>query len=63
MQLTVADPAVDRIDLVLAAWSDAQPATCASVDSDATEAEVDRLVAQLSLRLDDTQIPLWDERA
>ncbi len=59
MQLTVADPAVDTIDLVLAAWSDALPAA-----AQATEAEqLDEFVAQLTLRLDDTQIPLWDERA
>ena len=61
MQLTVADPAVDTIDLVLAAWSDAQPTQLPS--SAAGEAEADALVAQLSLRLEDGQIPLWDDRA
>jgi hypothetical protein len=63
MQLTVADPAVDRIDLVLAPWSEAQPATCPPVTADPAEGHVEALVAQLSLRLDDTQIPLWDARA
>lgn len=62
MQMTLAGPAADSIELVLAAWSDALPAQHADqVDEEAVA--VDELVAQLSLRLDDTQIPLWDERA
>ncbi|MDO9356079.1 MAG: hypothetical protein Q7T55_20440 [Solirubrobacteraceae bacterium] len=63
MQMTLATPAADAIELVLAAWSEAAPAQCpveAAVDA---ERHADGLVAQLSLRLDDTQIPLWDARA
>lgn len=64
MQLTVADPAVDTIDLVLAAWSDARPSVHPSESTAAgDDAYADQLVAQLSLRLQDGQIPLWDERA
>lgn len=59
MQLTLAGPAVDTIDLVLAAWSDARPAAGETREPDA----LDELAAQLMLRLDETQIPLWDERA
>ena len=59
MQLTVADPAVDTIDLVLAAWSEALPAAAAAKEAE----RADQFVAQLTLRLADSQIPLWDDRA
>lgn len=60
MQMTLADPAVDSIELVLAAWSDALPTTCPVAETD--EDFADALVAQLSLRLGTAQIPLWDDR-
>ena len=61
MQLTLAESAVESIDLVLAAWSEAAPAVdegLAGLDA----AELDELEAQLQLRLDGPQIPLWDMR-
>jgi hypothetical protein len=56
MQLTVADPAVDAIDLVFEAWSAALPADVANFPA---EPEVEQLDAQLSLALDEPQFPLW----
>lgn len=61
-QLTLAEPAVESIDLVLAAWSDAAPAVDAALEH-LDGAELDELEAQLQLRLDGaSQIPLWDMR-
>ncbi len=61
-QLTIEAPAVDSIDLVLAAWSEAAPALDEGLDT-LDAAELDALEAQLKLRLDGSQIPLWDMRA
>lgn len=61
-QLTISEPSVDQIDLVLAAWSQAAPAIDAELDG-LHAAELDELEAQLQLRLNDAQIPLWDQRA
>ncbi len=61
-QLTIEAPAVDSIDLVLAAWSEAAPAVDAAL-AGLDAAELDALDAQLQLRLDGSQIPLWDMRA
>ena len=60
-QLTLAAPAVDSIDLVLAAWSEAAPAVDAALEY-LDGAELDELEAQLQLRLDGPQIPLWESR-
>lgn len=62
-QLTIEAPAVDSIDLVLAAWSEAAPAVEAALAT-LDAAELDELEAQLQLRLEgEQQIPLWDQRA
>ncbi len=62
MQLPLAESAVESIDLVLAAWSEAAPAVDEALESlDASE--LDELETQLQLRLDGaSQIPLWDMR-
>jgi hypothetical protein len=63
MQLTLAEkPAVTDV-LVLERWSEARPAE-ALRGTPPREADVlDALAAQLTLRLDESQIPLWDQRA
>ncbi|MBJ7471362.1 MAG: hypothetical protein JHD16_08660 [Solirubrobacteraceae bacterium] len=62
MQLTLAEPAVESIDLVLAAWSQAAPAIDAELDA-LDVAELSALEAQLQLRLEGaSQIPLWEMR-
>lgn len=64
MQLTITQSPVDEIDLVLAAWSEAAPAIDAELEN-LHPADLDELEAQLQLqlRLNDEQIPLWDQRA
>ncbi|MDQ8046823.1 MAG: hypothetical protein AAGC46_13715 [Solirubrobacteraceae bacterium] len=65
MQLTVADPAVDHVDLVLEAWSaapaPAEPVSLAVMAN--VDADLDSVDEQLTLRLEQSQIPLWDARA
>lgn len=61
-QLTLSESSVDGIDLVLAAWSQAAPAIDADLDG-LHPADLDELEAQLQLRLNDEQIPLWDQRS
>lgn len=61
-QLTLPESSVDQVDLVLAAWSQAAPALDADLDT-LHAAELDELEAQLQLRLNDEQIPLWDQRS
>lgn len=61
-QLTLPESSVDQVDLVLAAWSQAAPAIDADLDS-LHSADLDALEAQLQLRLNDEQIPLWDQRS
>lgn len=61
-QLTLPESSVDQIDLVLAAWSQAAPAIDAELDG-LHSADLDELEAQLQLRLNDAQIPLWEMRS
>lgn len=61
MQLTLANKPADADLLVLERWSEARPAAPVAP---AREPDVlDELAAQLRLRLDETQIPLWDQRS
>lgn len=61
-QLTLSESSADGIDLVLAAWSQAAPAIDAEL-AGLDAAQLDDLEAQLQLRLNDEQIPLWDQRS